>query len=132
LENQAARWVQRFGNYKQALLTIEEVVPGYGQLSDLEKDGLIQRFEFTFDLAWKVMQDYLKHAGYADIKGPRACIKQMAKDNLLDAFVWEEILDARNELAHIYDEGASRVHSDSIVNSFVPAFRAFKLQMEQL
>lgn len=84
-------------------------------MSELEKDGLIQRFEFTFDLAWKVMQDYLKFAGYKDIKGPRPCITQMAQDTLIDPFVWEDILVARNELSHIYDEAKSRTFPDKII-----------------
>lgn len=125
------RWKQRYAQYKEALLTIEEVVPKYAQLSELEKDGLIQRFEFTFDLAWKVMQDYLKAAGYADIKGPRSCIKQMAQDNLVDGFNWEEMLNARNELSHVYDEAKSRSYLDNIVLGFTPVFKEFRLKMEQ-
>ncbi len=130
-DNKETRWKLRFENYKDALLTFEEVVPRYSQLSELEKDGLIQRFEFTFDLAWKVMQYYLKHVGYADIKGPRPCITQMAQDNLIDAFLWEELLTARNELSHIYDENKSRAWLDKIVSDFLPVLQEFKLQMEK-
>ena len=125
------RWKQRFEQYQKALDTIEVVIPQYAQLSELEKDGLIQRFEFTFDLSWKVMQDYLKEAGYADIKGPRPCIKQMAQDNLLDGFNCEEMLNARNELSHVYDEAESRQHLDKIVNDYTPVFREFGLKMAQ-
>ena len=77
MQNNDLRWQQRFENYKDALETIGEVVPRFKELTELEKDGLIQRFEFTFDLAWKVMQDYLRYAGYKDIKGPRPVITQM-------------------------------------------------------
>lgn len=131
MDNNGLRWKQRLENYKNALLTVEEVIPMYAQLSELEKDGLIQRFEFTFDTSWKVMQDYLKYSGYADVKGPRACIAQMAQDGLIDAFLWGDILIARNELGHIYDEDKSRIYLDNIVNDFVPALRAFKQQMEK-
>ena len=124
------RWKQRFENYKDALLTFEQVIPQYPQMSELEKDGLIQRFEFTFDLAWKVMQDFLKYAGYVDIKGPRACLRQMAQDNLIDAFAWEEILTTRNELSHIYNEDKSRILLDKIVSDFLPVLQEFKKQME--
>ncbi|MCW3122572.1 MAG: nucleotidyltransferase [Flavipsychrobacter sp.] len=132
MENKDKRWAQRFDNYKEALQTIAEVIPVYDNLSELEKDGLIQRFEFTFDLAWKVMQDYLQFSGYNDIKGPRSCIKQMAHDNLIDAFVWGEILIARNELSHIYNEDKSRDFLDKIVNDFYPVFQAFNQQMQNL
>jgi nucleotidyltransferase substrate binding protein (TIGR01987 family) len=129
MENKDARWEQRFDNYKNALLTVEEVVPRYSELSELEKDGLIQRFEFTFNLAWKVMQDYLKYAGYADIKGPRPCITQMANDGLIGVFVWGDMLTARNELGHIYDEDMSREYLNNIVNDFRTALNEFKMQM---
>lgn len=123
------RWKLRFENYCEALKTLEETIPRYGQLSELEKDGLIQRFEFTFDLAWKVMQDYLKFAGYSDIKGPRPVMTQMAQDGLLDPFVWEELLLARNELSHIYSEEKSRTYLDKIVHDYFPAFNEFKKSM---
>lgn len=100
-------WQLRFENYSDAL-TLEEIIPQYSALNELEKDGLIQRFEFCFDLAWKVMQDYLKFVGYKDIKGPRPCITQIARDGLLDPFVCEDVLLARNELGNIYDEEKSR------------------------
>jgi len=125
------RWIQRFDHFKNAFQTIEAVLPLFAQMTELEKDGLIQRFEITFDLSWKVMQDYLKEAGYADIKGPRACIKQMAQDNHLDGFYWEEMLNARNELSHVYDEAGSRNYLDKIVNDYTPVFKAFSLKMTQ-
>ena len=126
-----SRWKLRFENFNDALRSMEETIPRYNSLSELEKDGLIQRFEFTFDLAWKVMQDYLKYQGYADIKGPRASITQMAQDGLVDAFVWEEVLEARNELSHIYNEEKSRGYLDKIVLDFFPALLQFKLQMQK-
>lgn len=129
MDNRAIRWQLRFENYCDALKTLEEIVPKYNILNELEKDGLIQRFEFCFDLAWKVMQDYLKFAGYKDIKGPRICIMQMAQDGLLDPFVWEDLLLARNELSHIYDEAKSRVYLDKIILDYYPAFEGFKVKM---
>ena len=53
MENNNTRWLQRFEHYEKALITIESVIPRYQQLSDLEEDALIRRFEFTFDLAWE-------------------------------------------------------------------------------
>ena len=124
------RWQLRFDNFKKALSTLEEVVPRYKVLTELEKDGFIQRFEFVFELSWKVMQDYLKYIGYTDTKGPRPVMTQMAKDGLIDPFVWEEILKVRNELAHIYDEKKSRDCLDKIVYSFYPELVKFKDLME--
>ncbi len=129
MSNNIPRWHQRFEHYVSALDSIEKVLPGFTELSELEQDGLIQRFEFTFDLSLKVMQDYLDFAGYTGIKGPRSCITQMAENGLVDGFVWEAVLSARNELTHVCDESKSRAHLNSIVSDFVPAFRDLKSQM---
>lgn len=131
MEETQIRWVLRFSSFCNALITLEEIVPRYSTLSELEKDGLIQRFEFTFDLSWKVMQDYLKEIGYPDIKGPRPVIKQMIQDGILHPFIWEEILKARNELSHIYNEEKSRSYLDQIIFDFYPAFIEFKEKMKQ-
>lgn len=129
MENKNSRWQLRLENYRQALKTLEEIVPRYNALNELEKDGLIQRFEFCFDLAWKLMQDYLKYTGYKEIKGPRPCITQMAQDGLLDPFVWEDVLLARNELSHIYNEEKSRVYLDKIIFDYYPALTDLKNKM---
>ena len=129
--NSDVRWKQRFEHYESALSTIETIAPGYLQFSELEKDGLVQRFEYTFDLAWKVMQDYVLYGGYAAVKGPRASIMQMAHDDVIDAFIWGDMLTARNELSHVYDEDKSRSYIDSIINEYLPAFKSFKIAMQQ-
>jgi len=126
------RFKQRFENYVKALKTIEEVVPNYKNLSELEKDGLIKRFEFTFEMSWKVMQDYLIATGYTGLKGPRNVIKQLGNDGLLNAFDWQEILKTRNELTHIYDELLSRTEFDKIIFDYVPIFLKFKQEMQKI
>jgi nucleotidyltransferase substrate binding protein (TIGR01987 family) len=131
MDNTEIRWKQRFEQFVNALQTIEDVVPDYHQMDELQQDGLIHRFEITFDLAWKVLQDYLKYIGYTEINGPRPSIKQAVKDGIIDAFIWEEVLTARNELTHVYDEEKSREHLNNIVTKFVFAFRSFKETMQK-
>ena len=131
MNDQNLRWQQHFENYKKALLTIEEVIPKYSQLSELEKDGLMHRFEFTLNLAWNVMQEYLKYAGYTEIMGMRASITQMAQDGLVDGFVWDDILTARNELSHIFTQDKSHTYLDNMVNDLLPSLQAFRPQMEE-
>lgn len=132
MSNEDIRWVLRFENYCDALKILEKYVSKYEELNDLEQDGIIQRFEFIFELAWKVMQDHLKHTGYTGLRGPRPSITQMGSDGLIDPFAWEEILEARNELSHIYNEEKSRSYLKRIVYDFVPEFQKFRSKMQGL
>lgn len=75
------------------------------------------------------MQDYLKYVGYFDIRGPRPCIMQMAQDGLIDPFVWEELLNARNESGDSFDDSKNQIYFDKIVNDFLPVLREFKDKM---
>jgi nucleotidyltransferase substrate binding protein (TIGR01987 family) len=129
MNSKGIRWQQRLSNYRDALNTVLEFQPKYKSLSPLEQDGLLQRFEYTFELAWKVMQDYLTETGYKGLRGPRNVIKQMGHDDLLNPFVWEEMMAARNQLSHIYDNERSRTLFDSIINNFIPAMQEFEKKM---
>ena len=65
------RWEQRFMNFKKALARLQMVqASDLASLSDLEKEGLIQRFEYTYELSWKTLQDFLRYKGYTDFAGP--------------------------------------------------------------
>jgi nucleotidyltransferase substrate binding protein (TIGR01987 family) len=131
MENEI-RWKQRFENFCEALTRVEEIAINFKNLSEIEKDALIHRFEFTVDLSWKVMQDYLKYAGYINLKGPRACITQMATDGFIDQFVWEEIISCRNILSHVYDEEKSRILLNQIMFVHLPNLRLFQSKMQEL
>lgn len=78
------------------------------------------------------MQDYLRQVGYDNIKGPRPTLVQMAKDNFIDAFIWGDMLTARNELSHIYDEQLSRNYLNNLLQDFLPAFQNFRDRMQQV
>jgi nucleotidyltransferase substrate binding protein (TIGR01987 family) len=125
MSNDPNRWKYRFENFQEALKSMEDVYPNIERMTELEKDGLIQRFEFTFELAWKVMQDYLMACGYKGLKGPRNVIRQFGNDGLLDPFIWQEMMEARNELAHIYDEKKSREYVERISTVFFPVLLQF-------
>lgn len=74
-------------------------------MSRLEEEGMIQRFEYTFELAWKSLQDILQERGYPNVRGPRPVLEQAFQDGLItDGPLWLEMLKARNETTHLYDE----------------------------
>lgn len=117
----AKRWVERHESFQRALGQLTTGLAAYPELNELEKDGAILRFEFTFELAWKTLQDYLaQEAGYADVKGPRVVIKQAIQDGLLvDGHAWLQMLADRNELTHSYDEGKNRSILTTISSTYV-------------
>ncbi len=101
------RWKQRFHNYQKALGLLSGALKlkPLDDFSDLEKEGLAQRFEYTFELAWKTLKDYLESSGIViDEVTPRNVIKMSFAANIItDGELWIEMMLARNSLSHIYD-----------------------------
>jgi nucleotidyltransferase substrate binding protein (TIGR01987 family) len=92
------RWQQRFSNFKKALLKLEQVAVDrdYATLSELEKEGLIQRFEYTYELAWKTLQDLLRYKGYIDIAGPNPVLEQALADGyIVSEQLWRNMKKSR-------------------------------------
>jgi nucleotidyltransferase substrate binding protein (TIGR01987 family) len=116
------RLKNKLENYQRALDALKTGAAQIKNLNDLEKDGLIQRFEFTFELAWKLLKDYLISDGMIEPGGPRSTIKAAAQIGLIDPFSWEEMLEARNTLSHQYDEAKSRDVVYQIANVFINYF----------
>ncbi|MFO7535272.1 MAG: nucleotidyltransferase substrate binding protein [Kiritimatiellia bacterium] len=103
---QDIRWKQRFQNFDRAVILLKEPFERpLEALSDLEKEGTIQRFEMALELAWKTMKDYLEHGGVVvQPLTPRNVIKEAFAARLLsDGQVWIDMLDHRNLLSHTYD-----------------------------
>lgn len=97
------RWIQRLQNLNKAFAQLR-VACELPDLSELERAGLIQTYEFTFELAWKTMKDWLSYNGVM-VTTPRETIKSAFSSQLInDPDTWLEALNARNELAHSYDE----------------------------
>ena len=88
---QTIRWLQRFNNYRKALVKLAQAVELLsGQVNreeavdELMQEGLIQRFEYTHELAWKVMKDYAEYQGYTDVRGSRDAIRKALEMGLID------------------------------------------------
>ncbi|MBN4056545.1 nucleotidyltransferase substrate binding protein [bacterium AH-315-K05] len=104
LKEKDIRWRQRFENFDKAYKQLHLAILDFEKLSVLEKEGLVQRFEYTFELAWKTLKDYLE-AQEGDAKFPRTVIKEAFHYELIqDGEVWMDMLEKRNLLAHTYDE----------------------------
>lgn len=101
------RWLQRYDNFHRACSRLNSVTDTHGlsALTELEQEGLIQRFEYTFELAWKTMQDLLEYKGYDFVKGPNGTIRMALEDRLVtDHDGWRRMARARTMSSHTYDE----------------------------
>lgn len=116
------RWKQRFQNYEKAFKHLEEAVLKTN-LSDLEKAGVIQIYEFTFELAWKTLKDYLEEKEVL-VKFPRDTIKEAFKYEIIDnGDIWMDMLDKRNLMAHTYNETNTELAYKLIVNDYYPSLK---------
>jgi len=129
------RWKQRFQNYKKALATMRNALglARFRKLSELEKQGAIKGFEFTFELAWNVMKDYLEEQGITDIIGSKNAIRHALHKGLIeDGQVWMDMVKSRNISSHAYDEAAAEKLFGKIVNNFYEPFALLEKKMELL
>jgi len=121
------RWQQRFQNLDRAIQLLRQpLAGGVERLSILEKEGLIQRFEFTLELAWKTLKDYLEYSGVViEPATPRNVVKEaFAAKIVADGQVWIDMLDHRNLLSHTYDEKAFCAAVDALADRYLPAIIA--------
>jgi len=119
------RWKQRFQNYKKALVTLKNAVELAAErnLTDLEKQGMIQGFEFTFELAWNVMKDYLEEQGITGIIGSKNAIRHAFNKGLIeDGEVWMDMVKDRNLASHVYDEETAEGLFAAIKNIYYSEF----------
>ncbi len=127
------RWQQRLNNYHRALAQLSRGVELAQErpLSELEKQGLIQAFEFVFELAWNVMKDYFLYQGNPAISGSRDAIRNAFKQGLIvDGEGWMEMIKSRNQSAHTYNESVANEIADSIMARYLALFREFGQHMQ--
>ena len=119
--------LQKIENYHHAMAQLEEAVAVYSRDwgDSLYRDGLIQRFEFTVELAWKSLKEYLEDQGTVlSITSPRAVLKDAyAAGVIMDADVWDEIIRSRNVTSHVYDEKTAIEVADRVCNTYLPILK---------
>lgn len=121
MEQAEIRWQQRFSNYRKALAKLREVTAIERDLSELETAGLIQMFEFTFELAWKTLQDLLHYNGYSDIIGPNPVLKQSLADGYItDEVGWRKMKKSWELTSPTYDDDSAEIIATNIVSIFCP------------
>lgn len=117
----AKRADERINDFNNAVNRLAEAVNMNKDATSLEIDGTLQRFEFTFELAWKCMKDYLEAEGVSfSLGSPRDVIQNSFKYNLIDdGEAWIAMMLSRNDLSHLYDDDKSRQIYDRIKNDYL-------------
>ena len=136
---QDIRWQQRFSNYRKALAKLIQAVDLLSvqierdeSVAELLQEGLIQRFEYTHELAWKVMKDYAEYQGYTDVRGSRDAIRKALEMNLIDDRRWMETIEDRNLTVHNYDNEVAAEIYENIMHVYCPLYVSIGQKMQSL
>ncbi len=133
--NPDIRWKQRFANYQKALSELREAIQisRTRELSKLEKQGLIQGFEYTHELAWTLMKDYIEYQGPAEVKGSRDATREAFKRGLItDGTQWMDMIRGRNLTSHTYNQSSANQLAQTIIDHFYPLFEELNRTFESL
>lgn len=127
------RWIYRFENYKRGFSRLRAAIELAAErpLTELEKIGTVQCFEFTWELAWKTLKDYLESLGlHPETATPAATVKAAFEAGVIDdGEVWMKALDARNKMAHAYDMKAFEAVIAQIEVDYLAMFDAFYMDL---
>ena len=135
MTEQLTRWQKRLNSFEKALTQLENAVDlmKTRSLSDLEKQGLIQAFEFTHELAWNLMKDYLVWQGFSDITGSRDATREAFANGLIpDSETWMAMIQSRNLTTHSYNQHVADLIVDATARVYAPLFRSFLVKMHEL
>lgn len=146
MEAKDIRWEQRFSNFIKALRKLEDAVNYIHEnfliedegkfddiVNDLIKQGLIQSFEFTHELAWNVIRDYAAYQGNPEIRGSRDAVREGFSMGLIEkGDVWMEMIKSRNETSHTYEEQTASSIFNKIIFQYFPLFISFRDKMESI
>jgi len=135
MDDPDVRWKQRLANYRRAFKQLSAAVnlAETRVLSELERQGLIQAFEFTHELAWNVLKDYFAYQGNTAITGSRDAVREAFDKGLLeDGEGWMEMIQSRNQTAHTYNERVAVEIATQITSRYRGLFQQFLVRMEEL
>ena len=135
MENKDIRWQQRLANYNKALSQLYDAVKlaGKRELSRLEQQGLVQAFEYTHELAWKTLKDFLEHRGNKDIYGSKDVTREAFKlDLIVNGEIWMDMIKSRNQTSHTYNEETAEKIVNAIIRNYFDEFTALQDKFNEL
>jgi nucleotidyltransferase substrate binding protein (TIGR01987 family) len=134
-QNPDVRWRQRLHSFRKAFRSLSDAaaLAQERELTDLEQQGLIQAFEFTHELAWKTLKDFLESKGVQNIYGSKVATRQAFAAGLIgDGEVWMAMIESRNQTSHTYNEDLADEIATSILTQYVPKFDEFQRKFAEL
>jgi nucleotidyltransferase substrate binding protein (TIGR01987 family) len=129
------RWIQRFTHFTKAFVRLKEAVElaRQRQLSKLEEQGLIQAFEFTHELAWNTLRDFLEDRGAQNLYGSKDATREAFKTGLIEnGEAWMDMITSRNLTSHTYDEATAAKIASAILDVYFVEFEALQGKLEKL
>ncbi|MBS4072118.1 MAG: nucleotidyltransferase substrate binding protein [Algoriphagus sp.] len=123
MENMDVRWKQRLQNFKRAFIQLEKAVKT-PDLNELERQGLIKAFEFTYELAWTTLKDYLIEMGYTELMGSKDTFRQAFQLGLIsDGDSWMEMVKSRNLTSHTYNQDTAESIEEDVITTYYPLIK---------
>lgn len=135
MDDQDVRWIQRLEHFNQALRQLRDAntLAESRTLSKLEEQGMIQAFEYTYELAWKVLKDFLENRGVQGLYGSRDVTRAAFQQDMLDdGDVWMAMIESRNLTSHTYEEAIARRVLGAIRRDYLAQFDALEQRMQSL
>ena len=130
-KKQDIRWHQRFLSLKKAFNQLERFI-AREELNEIEEQGLIKAFEYTYELSWKTLQDLLKEKGYNDILGPKPVIEQSFQDGyIINGKEWLKMHNSRNLTTHSYDKETADEIVLQIRENYFGLFKELQIKLEE-
>jgi nucleotidyltransferase substrate binding protein (TIGR01987 family) len=127
------RWQQRFNNYLKALAQLQKFIDKGEDMNELEEQGMIKSFEYTYELAWNTIKDFYEGQGENDIQGSRDAIQLAFKRGLIaDGETWMEMLKDRNRTSHTYNRKTADEIAENILNRYYPVYIELKNTFEKM
>jgi nucleotidyltransferase substrate binding protein (TIGR01987 family) len=135
MKSQDIRWIQRFENYQKALAQLTQAVDLSRErgLSTLEQQGLIQAFEYTHELAWNTLKDFLESRGATNLFGSKDATRAAFAAGLIaDGEIWMRMVQSRNQSTHTYNEATAEEIVKAVTGSYAAEFVRLQTRLEQL
>lgn len=129
------RWLQRFDNYKRALEQVNAAIMVMNErsLSNLEKQGMVQAFEFTHELSWKVLKDFLEYRGATDLYGSRDVVRRAFILGILEeGEIWMNMIKSRNLTSYTYNEDVVDEIIELVKSQYVEEFNKLLVTLNNI